>query len=155
MTTVAERDFLEEMLPDCINPDHQKKLDTLACAIVDSDLQPMDLEPNHYFAHGTYTRELFIPKGGIIAGKIHRYDCIAIIAYGHVSVTDETGSFDIKGPKVLVTGTGAKAVFAHEDTLWITVHPWSGEPDLKQIEDYVIVKHDLGLELEDKPCLGE
>lgn len=126
-----------------VTSNHQAMVDYLANAI--GDLPPVSVEPNHYFAHGTYTRELFIPKNTVIAGKIHRYDCIAIIPYGHVSVVTDDGSYEIKGPQTLVTGSGSKAVFAHEDTLWITVHPWNGEPDVDAVEDYVIVKHNAEL----------
>lgn len=138
--------------------DHKKSIDNLAKGIVDCGLDPVSLEPTNYFAHGTYTRELFIPKGTVIAGKVHRYNCIAIIPYGHVSVTTDTGSFEIKGPKTLITGTGSKGVYAHEDTLWITVHPWSGPEDVDEVEKYVIAPDYESLENEIRevtPCLGE
>ena len=129
-----------------INPDHQVKIDALADAIVDAKLPPVSLEPTNYFAHGTYTRELFIPEGTVIAGKIHRYNCIAIIPYGHVTVTTDDGDYDIIGPKTLVTGTGSKGVFAHKDTLWITVHPWHGIEDVNEVEKYVIIPPERQLE---------
>jgi len=129
MTELAKKDIYE---------DHKQKIDKLNDAILNSGLPILDMEPNHYFAHGTYTRELFIPKGTVIAGKIHKNDCIAIIVYGHVKVTTDKGDYDIKGPKVLVTGSGSKGVYALEDTLWVTVHPWDGETDLKTIENAII-----------------
>jgi hypothetical protein len=122
-----------------IKVDHQTKINALADAIVDSKLDPVSLEPKNYFAHGTYTRELFIPEGTVIAGKEHRYSCIAIIPYGHVTVTTDEGVYDVVGPKTLVTGTGSKGVYAHKDTLWITVHPWHGVEEVEEVEKYVII----------------
>ena len=72
------------------------------------------------------------------------------MAYGHVTVTTDKGPLEIIGPQVLVTGSGAKGVFAHEDTLWITVHPWDGDEDVEQVEAYVISPSYEALEQEVK-----
>ena len=133
---------------------HEQMVQDLAAAIIDSGMEPANLEPNHYFAHGTYTRELFIAKGTTIAGKIHRYPCITVILFGRCIFTTDQGVFEVIGPKTMVTGTGSKAVYALEDTLWLTVHPWDGEPDLEKVEEYVIVPSVEALEFEAKERLG-
>lgn len=110
----------------------------LEAAIVEN-LEPVDLPVKHYFAHGTYTRELHIPAGTILTGEIHRHSCINIISKGKiVAVTDE-GRFEIEAPHTFVSGPGVKkGGLALEDTIWLNVHPWFGEPDLKLIEQEVI-----------------
>ena len=77
----------------------------------------------HHFAPGIYMRELFIPKGAILTGKIHRYAHLNIMPMGDISVLTEHGVKRLKGPCVIQSSAGIKrAGFAHEDTIWITVH---------------------------------
>jgi len=110
--------------------------------------ETIELETRHHFAHGTYTRELHIPAGVVLTGKVHRHSCINILAQGTIVVTDGGVEREISAPYTFVSGAGAKkAGFALTDVVWINVHPWDGEPDLEQIEQQVI-SH------EESPCLG-
>lgn len=115
-----------------------------------------DLKVKHYFAHGTYTREMAIPKGIVVVGKIHRYSCINIVSKGFIiGITDE-GKFRMLAPYTFVSNPGIqKAVYAVTDSIYITVHPWSGEEDLEKIEEYVIAPSYEALEEEiaDKKAL--
>ena len=74
--------------------------DGLQKGIEDGDLQPTleDCTLTHYFAPvdkkygcGTYARQMFIPKGTVIIGKIHRYQHLNFIMKGKVSVATEFG----------------------------------------------------------------
>lgn len=102
--------------------------------------EQIELETRHHFAHGTYTRELHIPKRCVITGKIHRHSCINILAKGKIRVVTEEDDYDIEAPYVFVSGPGIKkAGYALEDSVWINVHPWNGTDSLEQIEAEVIV----------------
>jgi hypothetical protein len=101
-------------------------------------LPQAELETNHYFAHGTYTRELKIPAGVLITGKIHRNSCINILTKGRIRVVTEEDDYDIEAPYVFVSGPGIKkAGYALEDSIWINVFPWDGKADVPQIESEV------------------
>ena len=52
------------------------------------------LENKHYFAKGLYARELFMPKGSVVTGKIHLQEHLCIISYGDVTVTTDNGTDD-------------------------------------------------------------
>lgn len=131
---------------------HKEKMAKLESAMKETGLQ-IDLEPKHYFAHGTYTRELFLPAGTILTGKIHRHSCINIISQGKILVVTDEGEYEITAPHTFVSGAGVKkAGCVLEDTIWINVHPWSGKQDLALIEKEVIVPT-LEL-LENQQCLG-
>ena len=65
-----------------INQEHRAKMEALEAAISAEPESMIELPTKHYFAHGTYTRELFLPKGTVLTGKIHRHSCINIIAKG-------------------------------------------------------------------------
>ena len=92
----------------------------------------------HHFAPGLYAREILIPAGVVIVGKIHRHAHVNTISQGHVTVATEFGTQELRAPVSFVSVPGTKrAVFAHEDTVWTTYHPTT-ETDLAKIEDLVI-----------------
>lgn len=89
----------------------------------------------------TYARQMFIPKGTLIVGKIHRHAHHNFIMRGKVSVATEFGKKYIEAPAVFVSEPGLKrAVYAEEDTVWVTVHltKHAGEGDLDRIEEETI-----------------
>lgn len=76
----------------------------------------------HRFSRGVYARELFIPAGTVITGRIHKYSQINILLRGDISVLTEDGIKRIKAPFVIESPQGTKrAAFAHEDTTWMTI----------------------------------
>lgn len=95
----------------------------------------------HHFAPQVYGREILIPAGTCIVGKIHRHAHLNVILAGRCYVATEGGRKELKAGDVFVSEPGIKrAVVAVEDTRWITIHPnSSGTQDLAEIEDYVIV----------------
>ena len=122
---------------------------------VESTLENCTLK--HYFTpkdekYGccTYAREMLIPKGTLIIGKIHRHQHLNFIAKGKVIVFTEFGQKQLEGPCTFVSEIGLnRAVYAEEDTLWTTVHLTEhvGEENLDKIETEVIAPsyNDLGL----------
>lgn len=97
-----------------------------------------------------YAREIFLPQGHIIIGKIHRHAHLNFILQGKVSVNTEFGKKYFEAPCVFVSEPGLKrAVFAELDTVWVTVHltKYTGEENLDKIEKEVIAKTyaELGL----------
>jgi hypothetical protein len=98
----------------------------------------VDLPVLHHFANGVYGREMFIPAGVTVVGKIHRFSCVNIIAQGRVRVVTEFGQEEYSAPDVFVSIPGSKrAVYAIEDTTWVTCHPCE-TTDLEQIEENLI-----------------
>lgn len=86
-------------------------------------LPQIKMEPKHYFAQGLYARELFMPAGTAVTGKIHIKEHLCIILYGDVSVATDDGVERLKGPCTFVGKPGSKrALYMHEDTLWTAIH---------------------------------
>lgn len=105
---------------------------------LESNLEQCTLR--HIFAPGSYAREMTIPKGTLIIGKIHKHAHLNIISKGKVRVATEFGPMFFEAPYTFVSEVGTKrAVYALEDTIWTTVHV-TEETDLEKIEDYVIAK---------------
>lgn len=120
----------------------QSKFDAAAQQVVDSllvgDLAEHSMTLTHHFAKGVYVRELFIPKGTVLVGKKHKHDCINIMLSGDITVYGEEGEKRFDRPFVTVVPAGTqKAGVAHDDTIWLNVHPANTE-DLKEIEKDVI-----------------
>lgn len=132
---------------------YRQKVQALEKAML--EYPQIEMQVDHYFAHGTYTRVLHIPKGACVTGKIHRHSCINIMPKGKMRVVTDEGENDIEAPFIGVSGAGVKkAVYALEDTIWVNVHPWDGEADLEQIEAEVIVPSFEMLDSEVRECLG-
>ena len=98
----------------------------------------VDLPLRHHFAEGQYGREIFIPKGMLVVGKIHKHSHVNIISMGDVTVATEFGVQRLKAPCTFVSKPGTKrALYTHEDTIWTTVHV-TEETDLGKIESEII-----------------
>lgn len=82
-----------------------------------------DMPLFHHFATGLYARELHIPAGVMVTGAIHKAEHLNLVLKGDISVLTEDGPKRIKAPAILVSKPGTKRLgFAHEDTVWLTVH---------------------------------
>lgn len=118
----------------------------------DSDLMPL----THSFAPGIYVREIFIPKGTILTGKIHRHKHPNFLMSGEVLVVTENGGMEhLKAPMSMISPAWTKrAIKALEDTVWITVHEnKNNEFDLEKIEQFVIAESFEQLEQEKQAAL--
>lgn len=103
-------------------------------------MEQIDCPLRHIFTTGVYAREIFIPKGTFIVGKIHKHDHLNFLSVGEVTVFTKDGTERIKAPRTMVSTAGTKrAVYAHEDTVWTTVHV-TDETDLAKIEEQIIAK---------------
>lgn len=131
MRSLIDSGQIQDALPDC----------TLTHYFTPKD--------DKYGCHA-YAREMFIPKGTVIIGKIHRHQHLNFISKGKVTVITEFGRKQLEAPCTFVSEVGLKrAVYAEEDTLWTTVHltEHGREEDLDKIEEEVIAPSygDLGL----------
>lgn len=110
---------------------------TLDDCVLTHHFSPIDDE----YGCCTYAREMFIPKGTVIIGKIHKHQHLNFILKGKVSVATEFGKKYFEAPCTFISEVGLKrAVYAEEDTIWTTVHLTKhiGEENLGKIEEEVI-----------------
>ena len=101
---------------------------------------------------GTYARELFMPKGTVIVGKIHKLPHLNIISKGKLVVLTEKGKEVFEAPCTFVSPAGLKrAGYIEEDTVWTTIHLTKdlGEHNLHKIENEVIAKTFAEIGLQD------
>jgi hypothetical protein len=96
-----------------------------------------DMPLKHTLSNGVYMREMFIPKGTLLVGKIHKLECINIVSKGDISILTETGSGRITAGHTAVSPAGIQKVgFANEDTIFINIFR-TEEADIEKIESAI------------------
>jgi hypothetical protein len=100
----------------------------------------------HHFSEGIYARELRIPRGALLTGKIHRKPHISVLSHGEITVLTEAGMKRLKAPCTILSEPGIKRVgYAHTDVVWTTFHA-TDETDLDKIEAEFIAPDYAALE---------
>jgi hypothetical protein len=96
-----------------------------------------EMEVKHTFLEGMYVRELFIPKGTLLVGKMHKLPCVNVVSKGDISVLTETGSARVKAGYSVVSPAGIQKVgYAHEDTVFVNVFR-TDETDPQKIDQAI------------------
>lgn len=96
----------------------------------------------HTFHDGVYAREMKLPMGMLIIGKVHKHSHINIVSRGRCIVYTTEGIKTIDAtvrPVTFISSPGTKrVVYSLEDTYWTTIH-LTNETDLKKVEDEIII----------------
>jgi quercetin dioxygenase-like cupin family protein len=123
------------MLAEIKNPSLKRVLD-LEDAIAKKP--QVKLDPVHYLAGGVYARELLIPKGVVVTGKVHKGDHLFFVMSGDLEVMTDDGVKRVKGPAILSSKAGIKRVaYAYEDTICVAVHA-TDKTEIEDIEDELV-----------------
>lgn len=102
----------------------------------------VEMSPVHHYAEGLYGRELTIPAGVCIVGKVHKAEHLNVLLEGDITVFTEDGMKRLQAPAVMRSAAGMKRVgFTHARTTWLTVHAVSGaeEMSIEQLEEHLAV----------------
>lgn len=83
-----------------------------------------DLSLKEYISGGMYCREITIPKGTLITGRIYKFDHIEIMIRGRIDILSADGGLKhYDGYNVIEALAGKRqAGYAYEDTVWLTVN---------------------------------
>ena len=110
----------------------------------------------HTFAPGVYGREMHIPAGHVVVGKLHKHSLLNILIKGKVTViTEQEGIKEYNAGDVFSSPIGTKRLLVtHEDTVWVGIHP-TDETDLDKIEAEFIAKSYTELGWEQPKLLTE
>lgn len=102
----------------------------------------VELKHVDYFSKGVYARELHIPAGVTLTGKIHKYQNLNILSKGEMTVSTDEGMKRVSAPFTIVSPPGTKRVaYAHTDCIWTTIHG-TDKQDVDQIELEFIAQSD-------------
>jgi hypothetical protein len=88
----------------------------------------------HHFSPGVYAREITIPAGTLLTGRIHKFEQLNILSGGEISVLTHEGMKRVKAPFTIVSPPGTKRIaYAHTECTWTTILA-TGETDPDKIE---------------------
>jgi hypothetical protein len=100
-------------------------------------MDQVELPIKHYFAPNLYAREMFIPKGTVLTGAVHKTEHLALFV-GDITVWTDSGMKRLTGHNTFVSSAGAKRVgYAHEDT-WCTGFFVTDKTDIKALENDLV-----------------
>jgi hypothetical protein len=92
--------------------------------LMDPSTEGADLPVRHSFAPGIYAREMSIPEGTLLIGKIHKHRHHNFLMQGSIIVlTEDEGVKLLQAPLMVVSEPGTQRIgYAVTDTIWTTVH---------------------------------
>jgi hypothetical protein len=88
-----------------------------------------------------YGREMFMPKGTLVVGKIHKRQGLNFLLKGKIYVATEFGKQWYTAPCIIKGEANVKRiVFAVEDSIFVNVHltKYSGEENLDKVEEDIV-----------------
>ena len=104
-----------------------------------SEMPQIDLKVVHHFSRGLYARELHIPAGTVLTGKIHKTEHICTISEGEIGIMDEHSHGLFKAPITFISKPGVKRMgLAHTDTIFTTYHV-TDKTDISELEADLVV----------------
>lgn len=117
----------------------------LEAALAQFEQIDADRLTSHHFCDGMYARELFIPAGVAVVGKMHASRNFFVLVKGTLILATPDGPVRITAPYMAVTEPGTKrAVFAEEDSVCINFHSNpDDEQDLAVLESRYITPEAL------------
>lgn len=107
-----------------------------------------DFPVRHHFAPGSYGREITLPEGTVIVGKIHRHAHLNVLSAGRVLVLTERGVEELVAPCTFVSPEGTRrVVYTLENAVWTTMHV-TNSTDLDEIEREIIAEAYSDIEID-------
>jgi len=84
--------------------------------------EQIEIPIRHHFSPGVYAREITIPAGTLLTGRVHKYSQLNILSSGEISVLTHEGMKRVKAPFTVVSPPGTKRIaYAHIDCTWTTI----------------------------------
>jgi hypothetical protein len=78
----------------------------------------------HSFSEGVYIREMFMPKGGLVIGKLYKISHTWFLLSGELEVATDEGNEYYIGPCYVNAPEGTKRVLhAVSDVIFVNVYP--------------------------------
>jgi hypothetical protein len=100
--------------------------------------EPLEIKTEHFYSNGVYARQITIPAGVLLTGKLHRESHLNVMSKGKMNLLTEDGVKTLVAPFICESDTWTrKAAFCLEETVWTTFHK-AEEFDIKKIEKRVI-----------------
>lgn len=98
----------------------------------------------HYFSEGVYVRQIFMPAGLLVVGKVHKTTHLNIVVSGRCDVMINGEIKEFKAGDIFESLKGSqKTLYIFEDTTWLTIHTnEDNSKDIKELEDKYVDGND-------------
>lgn len=84
--------------------------------------EQVNIPIRHFFSPGVYAREIKIPAGTLLTGRVHLFSQLNILSGGEISVLTHEGMKRVKAPFTVVSPPGTKRIaYAHTECTWTTI----------------------------------
>ena len=98
----------------------------------------IDCKVSHHFSGDSYAREILLPAGSLVIGKMHKHAHVNVISKGECIVLTEEGVKRLSAPITFISSPGTKrVVYSYTDVVWTTIHV-TEETNLEKIEELII-----------------
>lgn len=95
-----------------------------------------DCPVTHHFAPGVYMREMFIPQGVLLTGAVHKTAHMSVLSKGHIFILNGEERLELVAPATVLSPAGVKrAIYAVEDSTWMTIHATNETDTAKLVEE--------------------
>lgn len=122
----------------------RKKLDTALGQKVGSLLGAMTEAPliecveRHHFGPGIYVKEVVMPAGSVIVGKVHKVEHLCNMLTGRMILVQEDGTrTEVVAPATFVAKPGRKVAYIIETTIFQNIYS-TDETDVEKLENMFI-----------------
>jgi hypothetical protein len=131
-----------------INLDFINKVESLEQNMLRSELPGIakgnsDMFPlKHSFSEGVYIREMFMPKGGFVIGKLYKISHTWFLLSGELEIATDEGAMHYVAPCYVNAPEGTKRVLhALQDSVFVNVYPNPDNiTDIETLEDMLTCK---------------
>jgi len=112
-----------------------EKVQALLDSILANPQSQFQPELRHFFAPGVYAREMFMPAGTCVIGKVHLKDHLLVVL-GDVTVYSPEGLQRYEGYHTIECQAGTQRTLLAHDATWVTTfHGNPGdERDIAKLE---------------------
>jgi len=104
----------------------RKTIQNLQQVLESSPARTTDMQEftDHFFAPGVYLRTLFIPKGHVLVGAVHKQATLNILLKGKISVVTDRGERIVaEAPFIFKAEPGQKAGYAITNVWYSSIFP--------------------------------
>ena len=120
----------------------RKVFDRLEDGLLDLDQIPdSDYQLKEYYSGGMYCREITIPEGAFITGRIYKFDHVEIMLSGDITILSaDGGKTRYQGHNVIEAKAGKRqGGLAHKETKWLTINCIPENLPIENALDYTSV----------------
>lgn len=112
-----------------------------------SDFPLIKCEENHFFGPSLYIKQVTMPAGAVIVGKVHRVEHMCVMLTGRmILVTEDGEKKELCAPATFVGKPGRKVAYILEDVVFQNIYA-TDETDVEKLEN-MFVDNSQSLKLE-------